>query len=444
MNNSKQKKLLRWFYPGRHVKRFLLLSALGVIIASLALAVFVILATMSIDKGQVAFLLQDLSRYIPRYLVIIGSVLLFTLGIYFIILGVQLVLKNIFGTITTADLGEMADGIYKKQLLAQGPQIVVIGGGTGLSTLLRGLKGYTSNITAIVTAADDGGSSGRIRKEWGLVPPGDIRNCLLALAETEPLMNALFDYRFVNGEGLEGHNFGNLFILAMSEVTGDFETAVQEFSRVLKVRGQVVASTLDNINLKAILANGEEIIGESNITKKGEKISKVQLVPNTCSPNPSALKAIEKAELIVLGPGSLYTSIMPNLLVPGMVEAIQNSKAPVIYVVNVMSEPGETTGFTASDHLKAILDHINCNRLIDYVLVNTDIFDEDIRKRYQKEGAFPVEIDLKKLEAMGVQVVQASLANSLDFARHDPEKLASAIMGILARLKLRRFKNILH
>jgi uncharacterized cofD-like protein len=428
-----KRQFLHWFYPGIRIKRYIVISALGVIVASLALAIFVLLASTSIDQDNMAFLLKSLTNFIHPWIAFIFALILFVLGIYLVVLGVQKALQHTFGAITVADLGEVANEFYKKTILAQGPEVVVIGGGTGLATLLRGLKDYTSNITAIVTAADDGGSSGRIKKEWGLVPPGDIRSCLLALAETEPLMKALFDYRFQSGEGLEGHNFGNLFILAMSEVTGDFETAVEQFSRVLKVRGQVVASTLDNVNLKAIYENGHEVLGESVIGKKGEKIKQVELEPKNCKVNKKAIEAIERAELIILGPGSLYTSIIPNLLVPGLVEAIQKKQVPVYYIVNVMTEPGETDNYTAFDHVKAILDQTNVENFIDYVFVNTGGFDGTLKERYKKQGAFPVEIDQKKLENLGVKVVLQRLANSNDMARHDSDKLASVVMSLYAQ-----------
>jgi len=438
MDKKAKNKLLTWFYPGIRVKRYIILSAFGVIMASLALARLVLLASMSLPKDYSGYLTSKLALFIPPVISYILAIVFFVAGLFLVILGVQKTLNHLFGTMTTADLGEMADGLYKRRLLSQGPEIVVIGGGSGLSTLLRGLKNYTSNLTAIVTAADDGGSSGRIRREWGLVPPGDIRNCLLALADTEPLMNALFDYRFKSGQGLEGHNFGNLFILAMSEVTGDFETAVQEFSRVLKVRGQVMASTLNNINLKAIYENGTEVLGESAIASKDEKIYKVELEPANCNPNPLAIKAIEKADIIILGPGSLYTSIMPNLLVPGIVEAIEKSNVPVLYVVNVMTEPGETTDYSASDHLRAILEHTKSQKLVDSVLVNIGDFEQAILERYQKEGAAPVVVDTKQMETIGVKVIAKELANCNDLARHDSGKLAAAVMGVFKNMTFKR------
>lgn len=429
--------LLRWLYPGIRVKRFIFISALGLLFSSISLLIIVLESSFSVKKELSTHLLIKWFGITPSWLSFSIAILFLILGIYGIVYGIQKTVQGIFGTLTKKDYDEIKEGFYTKKLLDQGPEIVVIGGGTGLSTLLRGLKDYTSNLTAIVTAADDGGSSGRIRKEWGLVPPGDIRNCLLALADTEPLMNALFDYRFETGEGLQGHNFGNLFILAMTEITGDFETAVQEFSRVLNVRGQVMASTLNNVNLKATYENGEEIIGESSIVKKGKKISKVGLIPPECSPNPLALEALKKADLIVLGPGSLYTSIMPNLLVPGIVSAIKEKGTPVLYVVNVMTEPGETISYSASDHLRVILEHTKTPNLIDYVLVNVGDFDLEIKKRYEKEGAYPVFVDQKDLESLGVKVIKKHLVNSNDFARHDPDKLATSIMNICFKLAFR-------
>jgi uncharacterized cofD-like protein len=235
---------------------------------------------------------------------------------------------------------------------------VVIGGGTGLSVALRGLKGHTSNLTAIVTVADDGGSSGRLRRELGVLPPGDFRNCMVALADVEPLMEDLFQYRFKNGSGLDGHSFGNLFIVAMSEVTGNFERAVQESCRVLAVRGQILPSTLANVMLCAEMEDANTVEGESQISATGERISRVYLQPGDAVAHPEAVRAIEEADLVVVGPGSLYTSVLPNLLVPGIGEAVAHSTALKIYVCNVATQPGETDGYRISDHVNALTRHM--------------------------------------------------------------------------------------
>ena len=311
------------------------------------------------------------------------------------------------------------------------PRVVALGGGTGLSTLLRGLKRYTGSITAIVTVTDDGGSSGRLRAEMGVLPPGDIRNCLVALADAEPLMKELFDYRF-NGEGpLAGHNFGNLFIAAMSEIMGDFELAVKESSRVLLVRGEVLPATLDDCTLGALLRDGREVLGETSVGSSTSRIERVFLRPANPRPLPEALRAIAEADAIVLGPGSLYTSVMPNLLVDQVAEAISASEAVKIYVSNVMTEPGETQGYTAQDHLAAIFRHAGPD-VVDWIIVNDAPITDGMMRKYSYEGAEPVMWDREVLESMGIQVVEAPVASQTELVRHDPDAIAAEVMALVA------------
>ncbi|MFO7152424.1 MAG: YvcK family protein [Bacillota bacterium] len=308
-------------------------------------------------------------------------------------------------------------------------KIVAIGGGTGLPNLLRGLKRYTHDITAIVTVADDGGSSGILRDELKILPPGDIRNCLLALANTEPLMERLFQYRFSAGS-LKGHSFGNLFLAAMTEILGDFELAIKESSKVLAVNGQVLPSTLTDLVLAAEFEDGTVVEGESRIPKMGRRIKKIKIVPEDAKPLPEALEAIERADAIIIGPGSLYTSILPNLLIKDLAEAIRNSKAKKIFVVNVMTQPGETDGYTAFDHVKAIMDHAGEN-LIEYVLINTEKIPEHLLSKYLADGACPVRCDEGNIKRLGCRVVYGELLGFADVVRHDPIKLAKAIMDII-------------
>ncbi|NLA58866.1 MAG: YvcK family protein [Firmicutes bacterium] len=310
------------------------------------------------------------------------------------------------------------------------PAVVVIGGGTGLSTMLRGLKLKTGRITAIVTVADDGGSSGRIRSELGIPPPGDIRNTLVALANTEPLMEQLFQYRFNWGEGLEGHSFGNLFIAAMTDITGDFEEAIRTSSQVLAVRGEVLPSTLSSVTLRAEYDDGSTTTGESLIPQPGKRIRRVFLEPEHCKPLEEAITAINNADAIVLGPGSLYTSVLPNLLVPEIREAIRKSTAPKIYICNVMTQPGETDGYKASNHVEALLNHVGPG-LIDYVIVNTAAVPEHLLERYRREGAVPVEPDVAEVAALGVTPITAEVISMTNLVRHDPEKLAEVIYRII-------------
>jgi uncharacterized cofD-like protein len=320
---------------------------------------------------------------------------------------------------------------YQSVRHPHGPKVVALGGGTGLSTLLRGLKKYTDNITAIVTVTDTGGSSGRLRLELGMLPPGDIRNCLVALADTEPLMESLFQYRFTSGNGLAGHNFGNLFLATMCEVVGDFEQAIKETSRVLKVRGQVLPATLTNATLVAQYTDGTWARGETNIVRPKATIARLSLDPPDCQPVPDALMAIAEADIVVLGPGSLYTSVLPNLLVQGLPAAIAASSAVKVYVVNVMTQPGETDAYTAADHVRAVLEHAG-QQIIDWVIVNNEYPTGNILARYREEGAEPVLVERNEFESLGIRIKEAPLLAVNDVARHDPDKLAQAVLELTA------------
>ena len=278
--------------------------------------------------------------------------------------------------------------------------------------------------------ADDGGSSGRLREELGIIPPGDLRNCLVALADTEPLMEKLFQYRFTSGTELKGHSFGNLFIAAMTEVTGDVEKALQESSKVLAVKGRVLPASTAHVRLDAIMEDGTLVEGESQIPEVHKKIARVKLFPEKVEPVEAALEAIREADAIILGPGSLYTSIMPNLLVQGVAETLRKSKAIKIYICNVMTQPGETDNYTASMHAKAILDHAG-KGAIDYVLVNSAPIPADMRMEYAKEGSTPVVVDEKALHDLGVGFVKADIVNPADVAHHDPTKLMKNIMQMI-------------
>jgi uncharacterized cofD-like protein len=307
----------------------------------------------------------------------------------------------------------------------------VLGGGTGLSTLLRGLKRYSTNLTAIVTVFDDGGSSGRLRREQGILPPGDIRNCLVALAEAEPLLTKLFTHRFKGGD-LDGHSFGNLFIASMSQVTGDLETALKECSKVLAIRGRVLPTTLGDVTLCAEMSDGTVVEGESAITRAGKTIRRVFLKPGRVPPLRDALDAIADADLIVLGPGSLYTSVLPNLLVDGVVGALRRSRALKVYVCNVMTQLGETRGFRASDHARVLLEQ-GGRGLFNYVLVNTRRpRNQELLTRYSREGAEPVESDVDAIRALGLHPVAEDLISEEELVRHDPRKITSVLLQLLA------------
>lgn len=310
------------------------------------------------------------------------------------------------------------------------PRIVVIGGGTGLSVMLKGLKKYTSQLTAVVTVTDDGGSSGRLRSELGVLPPGDIRNCLVALAETETLMDKVFQHRFNAGDGLQGHNLGNLLLVALTDIAGDFVSAIREVSQVLKVRGQVLPATLEYVTLAAKMQDSSIVTGETSIRRHDQKIEKVFLIPGKCLPAPETLEAIREADAVILGPGSLYTSIIPNLLVHGVVSAIEESKAVTCYVSNIMTEKGETDGYSAADHLRVILEHLG-QQIIDYVIVNSGPIDEDRLERYREEKAVPVQTTSDEIIALGMVLIAQDLVSDTDVAWHDPDKLARVIIDII-------------
>ncbi|MFH0771374.1 MAG: YvcK family protein [Candidatus Omnitrophota bacterium] len=403
---------LKWLYPGMKVKRWIFLFSFGILL-------------VMISAG---FLWYGSSEK-NTDLIITGS-LLFFCGVTLLIVGIRKMVKSFVTVFIPRREKDLVDIIFRQRQLSKGPKIVVLGGGTGLSVLLHGLKDATSNITAIVTVADDGGSSGRLRNELNVLPPGDIRNCLVALADAEPLMRDLFQFRFTEGDGLKGHNFGNLFITALSKVTGDFEKAIKESSRVLAIRGQVVPSTLEKVVLSAKRADGTQTMGESAISKSSSPIKKLYLSPAGCKPTSEAVQALREADIILIGPGSLYTSILPNLLVTGIVNEISRSRAIKIYVCNVMTQHGETDGYSASDHVDTILKYSQ-RGFIDYVLMNTAKIPEGLLLRYKEEDSYPVEPDAKKIRDMGIGVAEGDFVEIGDYVRHDADKITKVVISLL-------------
>jgi len=351
-------------------------------------------------------------------------------GFLLLVLGSGSILAALYGfyrklspvLLGSQGIGEMADQVYTRWSRGRGPKIVAIGGGTGLSVLLRGLRDHTDNLTAIITVADDGGSSGRLRREMGVLPPGDFRNCLVAMSEDESLLGELFQYRFDEGNGLKGHSFGNLFIVAMTQVTHSFEQALVESSHVLAVRGQVIPSTLSNLSLKVKFADGTSVEGESNIGHHGGKISEISIDPIDAPGHPLAIKAIEEAELVVIGPGSLYTSILPNLLVPEISDAIKRTSAPIIYACNVATEVGETQGFAVAEHMET-LRQFTFREVVDYVVANNA--KSNLGLDYPGEQV----VD----DGRSVAPAKLELADLVDPERpirHSSEKLAAAVMSV--------------
>lgn len=334
-------------------------------------------------------------------------------------------------------------------------RIVSIGGGTGLSTLLCGLKKHArglneepgpaqplADITALVTVSDDGGSSGRLRRDFDILPPGDIRNCMTALSEDEHLLSQLFQYRFASGRGLKGHSFGNLFLTAMNQVTGDFARAVSLSSEILAIRGKIYPATSANVTLEAVLCDGQTVRGETKISRSKAAIASIHLRPAECQPLPEALEAIARADLITLGPGSLYTSVIPNLLVSGISEAIERSPAMKVYFVNLMWQPGETINFTASQHVDAIHAHAR-RSLIDCVVLNAAEIPAPMLKKYARARVKPVANDRERLEELGIEVVAAELlaVNSERKVRHNSDALADVTLDLAAQSRNRQARK---
>lgn len=363
--------------------------------------------------------------------------MIIVMGIVCVIFSVKRILKSFVTALLPETAGDdgMVEKIYARRILEKGPKIVVVGGGTGLSTLLTGLKQKTSNITAIVTVADEGGSSGRLREEYDVLPPGDIRNCLVALADSEDLLGALFQYRFKEGKELKGHNFGNIFITALSQVTGDFARAVKESSKVLAIRGQVLPATLDKVRLVVRRANGKETIGEVQIREEKESpIEELYLSPRDCKATPESLKAIREADVVVLGPGSLFTSVMPNLMIEGIQKELIKSNAVKMYICNVMTELGETDGYSVSDHVKIILKHTRPG-IVQHCIADVSHIPGDIYLKYKEKEQFQVKLDSndeKWFKREGINLVKEKFASVHEFVRHNPVKLADVIMNIVS------------
>lgn len=407
------KTFAKWFYPGMGVKRWFSMALFGVILI------------LTSAVGMTRCPNQDFSGVIT--------------GVYYagLILGIILIIvafKNMLASIVTLLLphkeGPLIDIMFEKRFLEHGPRIVVVGGGTGLSVLLHGIKQHTSNITAVVTVADDGGSSGRLRQQFDIVAPGDIRNCLVALANEETMMRELFQYRFKQDTEFSGHSFGNLFITAMTQVTGDFEKAVRESSKVLSIRGRVLPSTLEKVILVAEHNDGRVTEGEAQIPKTDSPIKKIFIRPGEAKAAPEALKAIREAELIILGPGSLYTSIIPNLLIREIREAIVASPVSKIYVCNIMTQPGETEKFKASDHLKALIAHTH-PKILDTCIVNAGRIPAAMLEKYARDNSIPVEADSSVIRDMGYNVVEEDFVSVPDYVRHDAGKLAKIIANLM-------------
>ncbi|MGM9991268.1 MAG: uridine diphosphate-N-acetylglucosamine-binding protein YvcK [Candidatus Bruticola sp.] len=421
--------LFKWLLPGMGVKRWILSIALGLWLFATGLMLLLSRKTSLSIEISLQNILHDAVGFDISGITI--DIIMTVLGLTVIWWSVYHVFTVIYSTERPAAARSIVDLVYEKRQLSHGLKITALGGGTGLSTLLRGLKKYTSNITAIVSVSDDGGSSGRLSKELGILPPGDLRNCMTALADDENLLNELFRYRFRDGQGLEGHSFGNLFLAALTDMyDNDFEEALRKGSQILNIRGRVLPATLTSTTLCAKMRDGRIIKGESEIPKANGQIIDAFLEPRNCTPPDEVLKAIAEADCIVLGPGSLYTSVIPPLLINGIADAVKKAKAPKIYVCNVMTQPGETSKYTAADHLQAIYHHVGSG-IVDYIIVNAAP-PSKLRKKYQKTGAHPIKADLARLRTMQVQPIVANLVSEETVVRHDPVYLAETIVDTIA------------
>lgn len=422
-DNIKMPKDAGWLIPGLQVKRWFAMIFVG--------SLLIILGTMILFNMRPVFFTFEFIRYIAeKFPSGVFGVLLAAVGGYLFFKGWQKTNLSMLDLEGEKGKGSILESLYRRRKLNRGPKIVAIGGGTGLSMLLKGIKKITNNVTAIVTVGDDGGSSGRLREEMGVLPPGDIRNCIAALADDDDLVTKLFQYRFKSGEGLEGHSFGNLFLTALCAITGDMVSAVKESSNVLSIRGKVLPSTLDDMKLVAEMEDGRIIHGESNIPEAKGKVKRLFTDPENCRPLEDVIHAIKDAELIILGPGSLYTSVIPNLLIKEISDEIVKSPAKKIYVCNIMTQPGETDDYKVSNHINAIINHAGSNKIMDAVLVNNSL-PANLAKKYELANSFPVKLDTDSIKKAGIRIVSKKLIEEKEskegLVRHSSNRVARAI-----------------
>jgi len=438
-------RALKWLYPGMRVKRWIAVIFVGVFLFNFGTALL-IFGLLSRDN-------RGLATKSYTY-----AALGFLVGGLFLLTGVYRLMKSLAELLSQRSRDkDLVDVAFERRYLGLGPRVVALGGGTGMSTLLEGLKDYTARVTAVVSVADDGGSSGRLRREFDMLPPGDIRKCLVALSDESPLLGELMQYRFSeadagapalrappepgptepkSSEGAElvGHSFGNLFLTVLWRLTGDFGEAVRQAGRILSIRGRVIPSTLDRVSLVATYRDGTTVTGQRQISENAKPIDRVQLRPKPGPASRDILEAVEQADLIVIGPGSLYTSVLPNLLIEGVTEAIRRSAAAKVYVANIVSQEGETRGFSLKDHLEAIRKHTGVSPF-DFVLVNSSGLPPPVLKKLREDGGAVVRYDPRDFEenGRGLRFAEEDLAGGEDVLRHDPRKLGRTLMALLAR-----------
>lgn len=420
-NSMKMPKDAGWLLPGLQVKRWFALIFVGAVLMVLG---FLILCDIKPIFYTMEFIRKIAMNFSTEWLafaiIMMGGAVFFK--------GWQKTNLSILDLNNSREQETLLEALYRRRKLNRGPKIVAIGGGTGLSMLLKGIKHITNNITAVVTVGDDGGSSGRLREDMGVLPPGDIRNCIAALADDEDLITKLFQYRFKSGEGLEGHSFGNLFLTALCSITGDMVRAVKESSNVLSIRGRVLPATLDDMKLVAEMEDGRIIHGESNIPEAHGRVKRLYTDPVQCKALEDVITAIKDADLIIMGPGSLYTSVIPNLLVEEIAREVSASHAKKIYVCNIMTQPGETDNYKVSDHINALMQHANSRKILDAVLVN-DFIPSNLASKYQMAGSYPVKVDVENIKKLGVSIFSRKLIEDSKegFVRHSSNRVARAI-----------------
>lgn len=421
MKKIKIPKQAGWLIPGLQVKRWFALIFVGAVLMTVGVLILFDLQPIYNSMQFISKVATKIStEWLAFGIVMIGAAVFFK--------GWQKTNLSILDIEEDRNNDMLLEHLFRKRKLNRGPRVVAVGGGTGLSMLLSGIKNITNNLTAVVTVGDDGGSSGRLREDLGILPPGDIRHCITALADDEDLVNKLFKYRFNNGEGLEGHSFGNLFITALCDITGDMVSAVRASSKVLSIRGRVLPATLDDMKLVAEMEDGRIVHGESTIPEAHGKIKRLFTEPKNCKALPEVIQAIRNAELIILGPGSLYTSVIPNLLIKEISEEIIKAKAKKIYVCNIMTQPGETDDYKVSDHLKALIKHAGSNKIVDAVLVN-DYLPENLADKYKDSNSYPVVLDSAEVKKLGIKIFAKKLIQDSKegLVRHSSSRVARAL-----------------
>lgn len=424
----------RWLYPGLKLKRWICLFSFGLIIVIMGMTTIANYQVFGIIEEFLFRLLYEVTGgYNYALLALLGGIWV-VLGVVIMIVAFRRLMKQIINSIAPEDSVRFSERIIDRVRRDRGPKVVAIGGGTGLSTLLRGMKQKTSHLSAIVTVADDGGSSGRLREEMNIIAPGDLRNCLVAMADKESLMENIFQHRFGGTGELAGHSLGNLFLAALMEEYGDTEKALEAASEILKVRGEVIPATTERVVLRAEMEDGSIVEGESHIPDAHGKIRRMHILPEAPVAVAASVEAIERADLITLGPGSLYTSVLPNLLVPEIAAAVRRSRATKIYICNAMTQPGETDDYTVGDHVRALERHIGPG-VIDAVLINDRLPPEEVLERYAESGSKPVVVDMDVLHQMNVKPIRANVLMEGLTVSHDSDLVADILIDVVYALQ---------